>query len=322
MTITLTPGVLPQPQCYADEQSRFNAYVAAIIAAATGGAEWQASLAAPTNLSLYWLRIDSNNRPLEVLKYSAADSAWLRLFSFVMTGTSAGVANAYTLTNTPPFPTAAVAYRLLSAYTFVANADNTGASTLNVDGLGAKTIKKFFNQDLTAGDIKSGMVVQVIYDGTNFQMVSQAGGVGVGNLNPGTDLQFVRTYLSGGIPTTRWESPYITAAGSYQSIPAAGSSVTFLHGLGSTPTFFKAGIVCVDAGGDAGYALNDFVPVGSILRTDLSETEHWVTEYSNATQIGFVRGSLVSVLAVNHKTTGLLTAITEAKWKVMARAIR
>ena len=35
-----------------------------------------------------------------------------------------------------------------------------------------------------------------------------------------------------------------------------------------------------------------------------------------------VRGSVVSGIYVNGKTTGVLTAITEAKWKVMARAIR
>lgn len=49
---------------------------------------------------------------------------------------------------------------------------NTGACTLNVNGLGTKTIKKNVSSDLATGDILSGQMVKVIYDGTNFQLVS------------------------------------------------------------------------------------------------------------------------------------------------------
>ena len=53
------------------------------------------------------------------------------------------------------------------------NTANTGAATLNVNALGAKTIKKLHDQDLETGDIESGQVVVLVYDGTNFQMQSQ-----------------------------------------------------------------------------------------------------------------------------------------------------
>lgn len=49
---------------------------------------------------------------------------------------------------------------------------NTGACTLDVNGLGAKTIKKNVSSDLSTGDILAGQIVKVIYDGTNFQLVS------------------------------------------------------------------------------------------------------------------------------------------------------
>lgn len=55
---------------------------------------------------------------------------------------------------------------------FFANTKNTGPATLNVSGLGAKTIKKRFNLDLTDGDIVASQIVTVVYDGTNFQMLS------------------------------------------------------------------------------------------------------------------------------------------------------
>lgn len=56
---------------------------------------------------------------------------------------------------------------------FKTDVANTGAATLNVNSLGAITIKKLRDQDLATGDIEAGQIVEVVYDGTNFQMVSQ-----------------------------------------------------------------------------------------------------------------------------------------------------
>lgn len=47
---------------------------------------------------------------------------------------------------------------------------NTGAATCNFSGLGAKTIKKFNDQDLETGDIEAGQIIDLIYDGTNLQL--------------------------------------------------------------------------------------------------------------------------------------------------------
>lgn len=55
---------------------------------------------------------------------------------------------------------------------------NTGASTLNVCSLGAKSIKKNVTEDLAAGEIKAGQILPLVYDGTNFQVVGGGGGGG------------------------------------------------------------------------------------------------------------------------------------------------
>lgn len=47
---------------------------------------------------------------------------------------------------------------------------NTGAATLNVSDLGAKSIKKNGSVALSAGDIKAGAIYTLVYDGTNFQI--------------------------------------------------------------------------------------------------------------------------------------------------------
>lgn len=55
---------------------------------------------------------------------------------------------------------------------FKANTVNTGAATLNVNSLGAKTIVKGVNTTLADGDIAAGQFCVVIYDGTNFVLTS------------------------------------------------------------------------------------------------------------------------------------------------------
>ena len=88
-----------------------------------------------------------------------------------------GIADAYTML-LDPVPTAYVTGK---TYAFKAANTNTGASTLNVNGLGAKSIVKAVSTALAAGDIAAGQVVVVRYDGTNMQMVSPAITYGAGN---------------------------------------------------------------------------------------------------------------------------------------------
>lgn len=84
---------------------------------------------------------------------------------------STGSANAYALTVDAQID----AYVAGQTFKFKANFSNTGPATLDVNGLGAKAIKKNLDKDLAANDIKSGQIVSIIYDGTNMQLVSVLG---------------------------------------------------------------------------------------------------------------------------------------------------
>ncbi len=85
----------------------------------------------------------------------------------------AEASDAYAITLSP----APTAYTTGMVVLFKANTANTGAATLNVNSLGAKTIKKTNDDDLETGDIESGQIVRVAYDGTNFQMLSSPSGI-------------------------------------------------------------------------------------------------------------------------------------------------
>jgi hypothetical protein len=80
--------------------------------------------------------------------------------------TTAGSANAYTLTSGLSLS----AYVSGQAFTIKASFSNTGAATLNVDGLGAKSLVKAVSTAVASGDIVSGKIYRVAYDGTNFQV--------------------------------------------------------------------------------------------------------------------------------------------------------
>ncbi len=88
---------------------------------------------------------------------------------------------------------------------------NTGTATLNINGLGAKTIVKGINTTLSDGDIAAGMFIKVIYDGTNFVLQ-----------NPTANI-FAGTTSTSGV-----------SAG-----PATSSTQTITHGLGRVPSIIR-----------------------------------------------------------------------------------
>lgn len=72
---------------------------------------------------------------------------------------ASGSPNAYTATSNRTI--SALVNNTIIAFT--ANFTNTGSATFNLNGLGAKTIKRFAGDALASGDITSGQPVSVIY---------------------------------------------------------------------------------------------------------------------------------------------------------------
>lgn len=66
------------------------------------------------------------------------------------------------------------AYATGQKFTFVSAGANTGAATININSIGAKAITKNGATALTTGDIPSGYVAEVVYDGTQFQLTNPA----------------------------------------------------------------------------------------------------------------------------------------------------
>ncbi len=115
------------------------------------------------------------------------------------------------------------AYAAGQMFYFVAAGDNTGAVTINIDSLGAKSVTRDGAVALAAGDIKNGEVVVIVYDGTRFQVVSQ--------LNSSGDARFANVSITsalyvGGVATIVGNANF-NASVSIASALSIGGVATF-----------------------------------------------------------------------------------------------
>jgi hypothetical protein len=103
-------------------------------------------------------------------------------------GAAAGTNN-YIVSLSP----AVTGYSVGMVINFMVTSANTAAVTLDVNGLGQKSVLKHGNIALVANDIKANQVVSVIFDGTNFQMVSQTGNAPTGGGGGTSDPTLIYT---------------------------------------------------------------------------------------------------------------------------------
>ncbi len=137
----------------------------------------------------------------------------------------AEASDTYAISMTPNI----AAYATGQKFIFTANTANTGACTLDVDGKGAKTIKKNHDADLADNDIEAGSVVEVVYDGTSFQMTSQLGNAGGG----GGDVTKVGTPVNDQIGV--WTGDGTIEGNANATIDSTGAfevTATEGHGMG------------------------------------------------------------------------------------------
>ncbi|WP_439398741.1 hypothetical protein ACRQ5Q_15230 [Bradyrhizobium sp. PMVTL-01] len=105
-------------------------------------------------------------------------------------GQDTGTANAYVITFAAGQPQPA-AYKAGMKVSFKAQNACTGASTVNVNGLGAVAIRRASGVALSANDIVSGGVVELTYDGTLFQMQNYLGAGATSNTTTVVNIPYV-----------------------------------------------------------------------------------------------------------------------------------
>lgn len=125
----------------------------------------QVSTVEPTNTNLIWF---DDNPSVKIHKvFDTVLASWVPLKdpSASVYSSLTGI-NTYVGNTTPTFS----AYTEGQVIHAKISATNTGASTLNFNGLGAKAIKKESGADVVAGDLILNRIYSFAYDGTNFQL--------------------------------------------------------------------------------------------------------------------------------------------------------
>jgi hypothetical protein len=198
----------------------------------------------------------------------------------------AGANDTYAATLTP----AITAYVTGARYRFKANTANTGAASINFNGLGAKTIKKAaggITTDLADNDIRSGQWVDVVYDGTNMQMQSTLGNASAssGTVNSGLINQL---------------GYYVAAGTAISGLATAnnGVLVTSATGVPSISANLPNGLTFLSASGTAN--INIDAPTGSpaVAILKINGSQKGVVGVAGAVG-NYVAGSAVGDMVAN-----------------------
>jgi hypothetical protein len=163
------------------------------------------------------------------------------------------------------------AYATGNQFSFLVANTNTGAVTINVDGIGSKAITRTGTTALVAGDMVAGQAVEIIYDGTRFQLV---------NGNSFTNLKVSGTLGVTGVATftSLTDSGNLTFTGTGNRITGDMSNATHANRVsfqssvvnGSTTPFIIpngtgtiAGIVLANASDPTNCSFGSFSVIGS-----------------------------------------------------------
>jgi hypothetical protein len=206
----------------------------------------------------------------------------------------ASVAGTNTITGTlTPTPSAYVAGQM---FRMVAAGANTGATTLNLNGLGAKAVTFQGANALAGGEILAGGAYELIYDGTQFQLVgSFASGPinGVSSVNGGQLAGLRNRIINGDFKVTQ-RGASGTAANTYgpdRWIVSYGTAApSWLAGVGALPE----------------PAYGSYINIGGVA----SNTGVNITQRIEAVNCRDMAGKNVTVSYYVYQTTGATVTVT------------
>ena len=195
---------------------------------------------APATTFPYQLWADTTTGVLKVR--NSGNSAWVNIcdlttgkpigFNTLLTGVSGTdtiVASAHS---------SVTSYVTGDTYRFIASGTNTTAVTLNINSIGATAIRDMHGAAIVAGNIVSGQLVTVTYEGTYFRLISVGNVLDVGDIGvsvQGYDvdtakLDVTQTFTAsqrGTVTTDNDLSFNLAATNNFKCTPSAGGALTF-----------------------------------------------------------------------------------------------
>lgn len=186
------------------------------------------------------------NIPMNSFKFTGLAAGTAATDSVRLGQLQAGAATLITVTGTNTYAgtmtPALSAYAAGNTFSFLVPNTNTTSCTLNIDGLGAKSITRDGTTALVAGDLVANSEVVVVYDGTQFQVL---------NSNSKTNFNLSGTLTVAGNTTLSGGTANGVAYLNGSKVLTTGSALTFDGtnlGVGVTP----AGSFRLEVGGSDG----------------------------------------------------------------------
>ena len=212
----------------------------------------------------------------------------------------AGSNDTYAITLSP----APTAYAAGQTFRFKANTVNTGAATINVNSLGAKTIVKGVNTTLADGDIAAGQFCTLIYDGTNFVLQ-----------NP-TSNTVIGTLYENGVDT-------VNATNSATVVVTHNLGVTpkriFINSVSYTTTSGNIGKVCMGVWDSSGQSSTAQAGTASASDLPISSTTYIMFYPTNGSVVsGGIIGTITSTQFTITITGTISNYVFNFNWSVEA----
>jgi hypothetical protein len=127
-------------------------------------------------------------------------------------------------------PSPAITYAAGTQVVVKALNTNTGATDINANGLGVKSVKTTAGNDPASGAIAAGGTYLLVYDGVNFQLAGAAGATGAAG--PGYTATSVTSLVVGtGSKTFTTQSNLAYVVGSLVKVVSASNSANYMQGL-------------------------------------------------------------------------------------------
>ena len=207
--------------------------------------------------------------------------------------TVGGTADAITLT--PAF--LPVAYTAGQRFTFKPASSNTGAATINVNALGAKSVKRPDGSALTAGDLTASEMADVVYDGTNFVLL----------VGQGISDNLIAAHVAASSPVTDYsKDPHSDRAYSdYKGVDVRTRGGTSGGSSSANATALSSAVTAAQANGSN----RVFVPFDSWTVTD-------GTEVSNCVIVGNGNTALTGAVGFNRVEDVKLNGINQNYFSV------
>lgn len=209
--------------------------------------------------------------------------------------TVGGTADAITLTPSP----ALASYSAGQLLSFISSGANTTAVTVNVSGLGVKSVTKNGSTALVAGDIPSSALIHIQYDGTQFQLVNV-------NVNPLSSITGLGTGVATALAVNVGSAGAVVVNGGVLGTPSSGTltNCTGLPAAGLVSSTFTNSL-------SGNVALNNTATVftGPTVAQGTSGT--WFA--SGTVTVWDTTGASEFYVTLNDGTTTIASAVTQSR---------